>query len=138
MVKTEERMLSIEELLSNIHNSKEAMKKQRNKEIAEKNGAVNNPKHMSKNSSIGMIILVILFAALGTMVIMLKAEVADFGGLREQIAANDSRFKITIIEGKLEASEKEKETLKNELAQIRNSLEALKNAKTETKKLARR
>jgi hypothetical protein len=136
MVKTEERMLSIEELLSSMHNSKEKIKKHRNDEMTEEKVAVNNMKHLSKNLPIGMIILVILFAALGTMVIMLKAEVADFGGLREQIAANDSRFKIAIIEEKLEASEKENKALKSELAQIKTFLEELKNIKTNKRGLA--
>ncbi|MCX5812116.1 MAG: hypothetical protein NT178_06175 [Proteobacteria bacterium] len=138
MVKSEERVLNIEELLTNIHNSKEKMKKYKNKEITEDNEAVNNPKHMSKNLPIGMTVLVILFAALGTMVIMLKAEVADFGSLREQIAANDSKSKIAIIEGKIETSEKERETLKNELALIKNSIEALRRIKIERKSLAHR
>jgi len=138
MINSDERTLSIEELLSNIHSSKEIMKKSRNNEKTEENKAVNKLKHMSNNLPVGMIMLIILFAALGTMVIMLKAEIAGFSGLKEQIAANDSRFKITIIEDKLEASEKEKEALKKELANIKNTIESIKNISTDRKKLASR
>jgi hypothetical protein len=138
MVKTEERVLSIEELLSNIHSSKEILIKHKNRETAKEDRAVNKLKHMSNNLPFGMIALIILFAALGTMVITLKAEVTDLGSLKGQIAAGDSNFKIAIIEGKLEASEKEKETLKKELVQIKNTLEALRNTRPERKRLAQR
>jgi hypothetical protein len=138
MVGTEERILSIEELLSNIRSSKEIMKKHGNKERSQKNRTVNNLKHMSNNLPVGMIILVALIAAVGIMVIMLKAEVADFRNLREQISSNDSKFKITIIEEKLEVSEKEKRAIKSDLAHIKKALEELRNPKTERKSLARR
>jgi hypothetical protein len=144
MINTDERILNIEELLSNIHSNKRTMNKTINKAKIEEDKTVNKPKHMSNNLTIGMIILITLFAALGTMVIMLKAEVADFSGLKEQIAAmaaNDSKFKITIIEDKLEASEKEKESLKKELVQIKNTIETLKSIQTvqaESKKPTRR
>jgi len=135
MTISEERMLNIEELLSNIRSSKEITKKNIK---TEENKAVNNLKHMSKSLPIGMIMLIILFAALGTMVIMLKTEVADFSGLREQIAASDSKFKIAIIEDKLEVSEKEREALKKELAQIKHTIETIRNINTDRKKLAGR
>jgi hypothetical protein len=64
---------------------------------------------------------------------MLKA---DFRGLQEQVVANDSKFKITIIEDKLEASEREKEALKKELVNIKNTIEKIKNINTGKKKLA--
>ncbi len=133
---SDERTLNIEELLSNIHSSKEIMKKCRKIEKTEEKGAVNKLKHMSNNLPVGMIMLIVLFAALGTMVIMLKAEVADFRGLQEQVVANDSKFKITIIEDKLEASEREKEALKKELVNIKNTIEKIKNINTGKKKLA--
>jgi ribosomal protein L29 len=138
MVKTEERVLSIEELLSNIHSSKKTMKKYRATDSAEESGAVNNLKHMSKNLPFSMIILLILFAALGTMVIMLKAEVSDLTGTKEQIGVNDSKFRIAIIESKLEATEKENETLKHELSKIKTSLEALRNTNKGGKSIAQR
>jgi hypothetical protein len=138
MVKTEERVLSMEELISNIRTSKEIMKKHKSKETTGKNRAVNNLKHMSKNLPVATIILVTLVAALGIMVIMLKAEVTNFRNLKEPITANDSNFKMAIVEEKLEASEKERGAIKSELAQIKKAIEELRNTKTERKKTARR
>ncbi|MCX5805334.1 MAG: hypothetical protein NT010_04590 [Proteobacteria bacterium] len=138
MVKAEERLLSMEELISNIRTSKEIMKKNKNKETTRKNWTVNNLKHMSKNLPVGTIILVALVAALGIMVIMLKAEVTNFRNLKEPIAANDSNFKMAIVEEKLEASEKERGAIKSELAQIKNAIEEIRNTKTERKRAARR
>jgi hypothetical protein len=138
MVKSAERALNIEELLSNIHSSKETMKKYQGKEPAAENRTVKKLKHMSKNLPVNMIIFIILFAALGTMVIMLKAEVSDFTGLKERVSANDSIFRMAVIENRLETSEKENAALKNELAEIKISLEAIRNTKRGGKSFAQR
>lgn len=136
MINSDERTLSIEELISNIHSSKEIMKNSRYKRKTAKNSAVNILKYILNNLPVGMMMLITLFAALGTMVIMLKAEVTDLGGLREQVAANDSKFKIAVIEEKIEASEKERDALKKELVHIKKTVETIKNINANIKKLA--
>ncbi|RPI70853.1 MAG: hypothetical protein EHM45_24305 [Desulfobacteraceae bacterium] len=140
MMVSEERAVSVEELLSNINSRKETKKK----ETKEKK-TVNKIEHASKNSHAGMIVFVLLIAALGVMIIMLKAEVmtlktevGDFRHLRAQIAESDPKIRIALIENKLEDSLKEKEALKNELTQIKKTLEEIKNTRVEKKRFAHR
>lgn len=140
MVISEERVASIEALLSNIHSKKETKRKE-----AKEDKTVNNLKPVSKNLPVGMMFFVLLVAALGVMVIMLKTEVmtlktevADFRNPKAQIAESEQKIKIAVIENKLEESEKEKKILKSELAQIKNTLEQLKYMKTNKKSLAQR
>jgi hypothetical protein len=142
MAISEERAVSIEELLSNIHSKKEK----------KEDKTVNKLKTVSKNLPVGMIFFVLLVAALGVMVIMLKTEVmtfktevaalktevADFRNPKAQTAQNEQKIKIAVIENKLEESEKEKQILKSELVQVKNTLEELKNMKADKKRLAQR
>ena len=105
MAISEERAVSIEELLSNIHSRKETKEAK----------TVNNLKAVSKNLPVGMIFFVLLVAALGVMVIMLKTEVmtfktdvmtlktevADLRNPKTQIAESEQKMKIAVIENKL-------------------------------------
>jgi ABC-type Na+ efflux pump permease subunit len=135
MAISEKQAISVEELLSNIHSKKEE----------KEHKTVNNLRQMSKNFPIGTILFVLLIAALGVMVIMLKAEVvslkteiADLRNPKAQIAESEQKIRIAVIEDKIEESDKEKQLLKAELLQIKNHIEDLKNMKTDKKKFIQR
>ncbi len=92
-----------------------------------------------------MILFVLLIAALGIMVIMLKNEVvllktemADLKHIKTQITESEHKIKIAVIENKLEEWEKEKQALKDQIAQIKSEVEELKNIKINSKRPAKR
>jgi len=135
MAISEKHTISVEELLSNIHSKKEE----------KENKTVNTMRQASKNFPIGMILFVLLIAALGVMVIMLKAEVvslkteiADLRNPKAQITESEQKIKIAVLENKIEESEKEKQLLKADLLLIKNNIEELRNMKTDKKRLAQR
>ncbi|MCX8021160.1 MAG: hypothetical protein N2745_00085 [Syntrophorhabdaceae bacterium] len=139
MAATGQRTVSVDELLSTIRSKK-----------GERNGVIKNPpsvktmKPVSKNIPFGTIILLFLVAALGTMVITLRAEisatkgeVADLKNLKEMVAANDPRLKIASLEDKLEWANRENEALKNEISELKYVIEEMKRPKQEKKKGSR-
>jgi len=139
MAVTEKQAITIDELLSDINNKKTA------KKVEKTENEVKSAKRVSKNFPFGMILFVLLIAALGIMVIMLKnevvllkTEVADLKNLKAQITESEHKIKIAVIENKLEESEKEKQALKGQIAQLKSDVEELRNMKTETKRYAKR
>ena len=85
MAVTEKQAITIDELLSDINNKKTA------KKVEKTENEVKSAKRVSKNFPFGMILFVLLIAALGIMVIMLKnevvllkTEVADLKNLKEE------------------------------------------------------
>jgi hypothetical protein len=80
----------------------------------------------------------VIIVALGIMVIILKSDIAvlksditDLKNLKTQVATLDPKIQITTIESKLEDMKKEKETIKEGVAQLQAELETIK---TEPKK----
>ena len=139
MAVTEKETITIEELLSNVNRHKAV----KNEEKAVKK--VKGTQVLSKNFPVGMILFVLLIAALGIMVIMLKNEVvllktemADLKHIKTQITESEHKIKIAVIENKLEESEKEKQALKDQIAQIKSEVEELKNIKINSKRPAKR
>ena len=147
----EKRVISIDELLSNINNRKELNRKEakisslNDRTKTTNNETVKKPKHLSNNLHFGTMVLVLLVAALGSMVVILKndvtvlkEEVLNLRNLKEQVSAIDPKLKIAVIENKLEDAWKENKTIKDEMTQMKNTLDELKNTKVERKKYVQR
>lgn len=159
MTRGEGRTVNIDDLLAAINDKREIKGPARDRRSTEERyaghrvaemkyveaGAVKKTRSASKNLPFGMIVLLLLVAALGAMVIVLrtevvalKTEITDLKDLKAEVSANDQSMKIASLESKLEESNKEREILKTEIIQLKGILEEIKSARVERKRPGQR